>query len=490
MRSFHLVLLGALVALALVMPASSASAGGLYLFDRGARPLGRGGAFVAGVDDPNALWYNPAGIAASGNQVMGDAVLTIAFASVQRSDAEGNLMQKVDAKPLPIPIPQLGVTHRFGFKQLAFGAGIFAPNVLLVGYPRSMAGPNGTRTPTPTRYSLINLNGSLLSTLALGVAWDGLDWLSIGAALHLTGGRFKGQAALNACDGTICTFPEDPAFDAYATFDALPVYGINGVFGATLNAGGMLRLGLSVTLPYTLRGSGTLATRLPESALFDGASIEGDKMEFSMKLPTIMRIGSEIRPLKALRLEGAVVWEQWSRQESIDIKPQGVTIRNVTGVGDYQIGNVKLDRRMNDMWSLRGGFETFPPGSIVGMFLKKQHFAVRGGLAYETSAFTKKTISPLTLDSNKMIISGGLSIDLAKWLRFDTVAGYIYMTDPTTRQNEIRQPTALRPEYADASVLGNGKYKMEAFFLGGGFAAKLDTAKPERPARRRSSEEE
>jgi hypothetical protein len=58
---------------------------------------------------------------------------------------------------------------------------------------------------------------------------------------------------LNACDGTVCTFPEDPEFDAYATFDALPVFGVSGVVGLILNAGDRIRAGVSLTLPYTLR---------------------------------------------------------------------------------------------------------------------------------------------------------------------------------------------------------------------------------------------
>ena len=43
--------------------AGDAGAAGLYFSDRGVRPLGRGGAFVAGADDLGAIWYNPAGIA-------------------------------------------------------------------------------------------------------------------------------------------------------------------------------------------------------------------------------------------------------------------------------------------------------------------------------------------------------------------------------------------------------------------------------------------
>src|SRR5271154_1505254 len=51
---------------------SIAHAGGLYVPDRGVRPLGRGGAFVAGADDLGAIWYNPAGLADAGSAVLVD----------------------------------------------------------------------------------------------------------------------------------------------------------------------------------------------------------------------------------------------------------------------------------------------------------------------------------------------------------------------------------------------------------------------------------
>ncbi|MGE3672490.1 MAG: hypothetical protein AB7K71_22655, partial [Polyangiaceae bacterium] len=40
-----------------------AEAAGLYFSDRGVRPMGRAGAFIAGADDAGAIWYNPAGLA-------------------------------------------------------------------------------------------------------------------------------------------------------------------------------------------------------------------------------------------------------------------------------------------------------------------------------------------------------------------------------------------------------------------------------------------
>src|SRR5271165_7296958 len=51
----------------------TARASGLYFTDRGVRPMGRGGAFVAGADDLGAIWYNPAGLADAGNAILFDA---------------------------------------------------------------------------------------------------------------------------------------------------------------------------------------------------------------------------------------------------------------------------------------------------------------------------------------------------------------------------------------------------------------------------------
>ncbi len=44
----------------------AAHAGGFYMTDRGVRPVGRGGAFIAGADDQHAVWYNPAGLIHAG----------------------------------------------------------------------------------------------------------------------------------------------------------------------------------------------------------------------------------------------------------------------------------------------------------------------------------------------------------------------------------------------------------------------------------------
>src|ERR1700712_1399629 len=168
-----------LVALALFLPCTQVHAGGLYLFDRGARALSMGGAFIASPDDPSALWYNPAGLIESKNQVVADAVLPILIADYTRVNGDGT-QPTIKARPTPIPIPTLAFSHMLG-EKLAIGAGVMAPNVLLMNWENSVQNPvTGHRDPPPTRYSLIGLRGSVLANLTAGLAWAPIKALSFG----------------------------------------------------------------------------------------------------------------------------------------------------------------------------------------------------------------------------------------------------------------------------------------------------------------------
>ena len=77
MKRFVCIVLAASALLAAAFVPSKASAGGFYLMDRGVRAGGRGGAFVAGADDPESLYYNPAGLRYSGRQLLFDAALPL-----------------------------------------------------------------------------------------------------------------------------------------------------------------------------------------------------------------------------------------------------------------------------------------------------------------------------------------------------------------------------------------------------------------------------
>src|SRR5580693_6378193 len=80
-----------LIAAALAAP-GSARAAGLYFSDRGVRPMGRAGAYVAGADDLGAIWYNPAGLADAGTSVLID------FGYLHFTDSYSRQLQITDAQ--------------------------------------------------------------------------------------------------------------------------------------------------------------------------------------------------------------------------------------------------------------------------------------------------------------------------------------------------------------------------------------------------------
>src|SRR5450631_2805258 len=99
-----------------------AQAGGLFFSDRGVRPLGRGGAFVAGADDIGAMWYNPAGLADAGTSILVDASW-LNFTSdytrrtaVQSATGTVNIFESptVSGSTPFLPIPTHGGSYNFG----------------------------------------------------------------------------------------------------------------------------------------------------------------------------------------------------------------------------------------------------------------------------------------------------------------------------------------------------------------------------------------
>ncbi len=487
-------LLACLVAFAVVGLArpTTAHAGGFYLLDRDTRALGRGGAFVAGANDPSALWYNPAGIGFSGNQLLIDGTMTFLSVDFTRVDSGGTTLPTVTGTNAPLPIPTIAGTFDLGLRNFVFDIGIFAPNAALMRWPQSVS-VDGVMQAAPQRYSLLSMEGSLIAALAVGAAWRPIDELSIGVGVHVVYGSFAAQTALSACDGVTCSFPEDPEYDGVAQLTLNPVFTAVATLGVTYDAG-PVRFGLSVMTPYSLSGNASIQVRTPAAAAFDGAFVrtrEGNcatvsdqeiassiaagghhpcqdtRADMNLDFPWIVRAGVQLEAIDDLVLEVSFVWETWSVQNEASVRPHDVWFANALGGAlDYQVGALSIPRHMRDTFSIRLGGE-YTVDDVVQLRL--------GGY-YESGSFDDQWLQALTIDSDKLVFAGGVSVRVVDGLFLDAMIGYAHLFPRNVTNSAVPVPNPIRPPVndpdpsvrmpGDPTYVGNGSYTMTAPFFG------------------------
>jgi long-chain fatty acid transport protein len=455
-------------------------AAGLYFSDRGVRPLGRGGAFVAGADDLGAIWYNPAGIAEAGSALLTDTSFLHFTSSYQRvavvNDANGNPVTlgsnyypKVDGSSAALPLPTLAISNNFGLKDFNFAFGLMAPYTALTSYPETTVAFNGGQVSAPQRYSLVTLNGSALVVTGLWASWTPSPDIALGAGAEALVGNFDARKFVSACppQALVCA-QEQPDYDADTQLKVGPIFAPSGNVGAIARVmhtdDAELRIGASFQLPFWIDASGTTDLRLPTAAIFQNASVAGNQIEVKFNLPWIARLGIETRlgKSRATRLEVAANYEAWSMHDKIAITPAGggIKIQNLVGIPDLSVGTLTETRGFQDTFSIHaGGEHRFPIGQY--------DFELRAGVMYERSAIPASYLSVLTVDLDKVQASIGASLYLGekKNLRLDLVVANTFAfdqdVDPTSAKiyklqivnaNPVPNPTAINGGHYSASA--------------------------------------
>lgn len=462
-----------------------AQAAGLYFSDRGVRPLGRAGAFVAGADDLGAIYYNPAGLAEAGTQLLIDASwvhFTSSFtrrARITPSDPNTGepgstsylrTFEKVDGSSPVLPIPTLAGSLALS-ESLVLAVGVYAPYSAITSYPEKLA--NGQSA--PQRYSLISLDGSALGIAGAWLSYKPIPELQIGAGPTVLGGTFQSSLYFGACptDRMFCA-PESPSYDAKGRVTVGTIVSPSATFGLITTPLRSLRIGASFQLPYSVDAPAKVQTRLPQAAIFDEASIEGDSARVQFKLPWIARLGVEVRPSETTRIELAGVYERWSMHDRIDLVPDGIVLHNVALLPvDYSIGRVSMARHFQDAWSVRlGGEQRIELGGY--------RIDLRAGASYETSAVPREYLSVLTVDMDKILLALGGGLHIGKHWRFDGTAAMVFpksvdVSPEEARLTKVNPVRANEPPGGDVSING-GHYEARALVLGIGL--RYDFASP------------
>ena len=458
-----------------MLSASTAGAAGLFTADRGVRPLGRGGAFVAGADDIGAIWYNPAGLADTGTTLYIDFAW-LNFSSeytrkTQVTDANGTVRTfqypKVDGTTPFLPIPTIGGSYAFGKrKEFTVAIGVLAPYTAIASYPLTVAGQ-----PSPSRYSLVTLDGSALVVSGAYFSYKPIEEIRIGFGLQALVGTFKSRVVFSASppDRVIST-PEDPQYDSLSQLNVGPIVAPSGNFGIIAVPDKHVHVGASAQLPFLINAPATINVRLPTAAVFDKATQDGTAARVRFELPPVLRFGVEYRTdlgdESDLRVEAAYVREFWSVHDSIDVRPDNVRLFNITGFpSPFGVAPISLPRHFKDSNSFRLGGE-YSTKSLI----KANRIDIRAGASYETSAIPQEWVSPLTYDANKIILGGGASLHAGEHWRLDAVGALVLLGSTTVTPAEAQVPRVnpVQGNPTKTESINGGEYSARAIILGVG----------------------
>lgn len=464
-----------LAGLALLLSASTAGAAGLFTADRGVRPLGRGGAFVAGADDIGAIWYNPAGLADTGTTLYIDFAW-LNFSSeytrqTQVTDANGTVRTfkypQVNGTTPFLPIPTIGGSFAFGKnKEFTIALGVLAPYTAIASYPLTVAGQ-----PSPSRYSLVSLDGSALVVSGAYFAYKPIEQIRIGFGLQALVGTFKSRVVFSASPpDRVISSPEDPQYDSLSQLNVGPIVAPSGNFGIIAVPDKHVHIGASAQLPFLINAPATINVRLPTAAVFDKASQDGDKARVRFELPPVLRFGVEYRTEidddSDIRVEAAYVREFWSVHDSIDVRPENVKLFNITGFpSPFGVAPISLPRHFQDSNSFRLGGEY----STKKIFTSNR-IDIRAGASYETSAIPQEWVSPLTYDANKIILGGGASLHAGEHWRLDAVGALVLLGSTTVTPAEAQVPRVnpVQGNPTKTESINGGDYSARAIILGVG----------------------
>jgi long-chain fatty acid transport protein len=452
--------------------AVDAHAGGFYYTDRGVRPMGRGGAFVAGADDLNAAWYNPAGLAEAGSSLFLDLAWvnqTTEFTrKAQVIDGSGTVQTygypTVKGTSPFLTIPMLGGSYNFGQKkEFTVALATTAPYSSLITYPVTVDGQ-----PAASRYSAISLDGTALLRTGAYFAYKPIPQFRIGVGLEAVLGAFQSTLMFGAAPpDRLVSAPEDPNYDTLSQLKGGPIFAPTGSLGVQVIPEKHIAFGLSGQLPTTISTNAAVKVRLPNAAPFDKAYQEGDQANVRMKLPAVLRVGAEFRQDMsqdmALRVELAYVREFWSAHESIDIRSENIKLYNLTGFpSPFGVAPISLPRNFQDSNSFRLGGEL---RTMAG----STPISLRLGGSYDTSAIPLAYVSPLTTDADKIVVTAGAGVHLLESkLRIDMHIAKPFAPDLFVPPGEAKVPRVnpVQGNPTQSEAINGGNYVVSTLIIG------------------------
>ena len=358
----------------LILPGASLAANPI----EGAKAAAMGGAFVAVADDPSAIAHNPAGLTKLKGTHLYNGISLVNLSSEYESP-EGR--SQTTAFQLFFP-PHAFLTSDLGFKDLAFGLGIYSPFGI------------GGRKWSDTGFTRYASTEGLIATVNLNptIAWRVLPQLSLGAGLDIL---YSSNQMARMVDQSLFAFR-----DAKLSFKGSGI-GVGGNFGMLLFPEGKLSFALAYRSRIRLKQRGSLACEAiapPLQPLF-GGGVFRTKASTVMEFPHIFSWGAAYRPTPRVTLSLEVNWFLWSvlNRASLNLK---------TEVPAAHFTNMPLAFDWRNSLLIMAGVD----------YKVSDRFSLRGGYVYQQATVPGHTLNPGDPDADQHYISLGFGYRAGKWV--------------------------------------------------------------------------
>ncbi len=450
--------------LSLLVLTGLAQGSGFYTSDHGNRAVGRAGAFVAGADNLEAQFYNPAALTRlQGPQLRLNLAAVDQFIEFDSIDGAA-----VENEALPFLIPALAFGAPLG-DRAAFAFGFYTPHAPTFSYP-----VNGAQ-----RYALIE--ASVLETsLGPSFAFQATDWLSVGVGvawkvLGVTQELALGTeiGATNSNDGLFYSINVDHMSTRLEVWD---YFTISGNAGLLITPNERIAIGVSYNPPISYEATGSVVADFSENYLYNEGFIANETatdeaITLPVTLPQAVRFGVQVSPSEALDVEIDVVWHDWSIMEEllvtdVELGFDLLDSAYLQGQGvECSVDDCHLEA--TDDIPLPTGYRDTISIRLGGEYQIDDRFTARAGALYESSAVPPETLSVNLVDGAKVGYSlGGSARPGAKWgIDFAWAQSFLFPQTITDSQfKEIRifidaADITAPPVIGEGPAVGNGDYR-------------------------------
>lgn len=384
--NLRLSVLGATLVTAVAGPALAD--GGYFAGSKGARVVGRGGAFVVKADDAMASALNPAGLARlEGTGVQVGNRFSHHGQSYERQPTldwarGGSVPPYVEfdevnnGKPWMLLDPLLGVTTDLGLDDFGFAFLAYAPpGVRQQDFPADGG----------QRYMLVSRQGEILN-YGLSASWKYKDLFGVGATFQWL--YLRSLDIQIVIDGSPLLAPANPVNSTYDILSSITVsdpFTPQAILGAWVSPTPWLQFAVSgQVIPTSWKAKGTLevdAPMLDENPILVRGQEGVDPVDdITMELPLPMTGRAGVRYVgleqgkERFDIEFDVVYETWSRVDHLTIDSDDMYAKMLGQ--DISIGTIEVEKQWRDTlgFHLGGDYMVLP-----------ELLALRAGTYYETA---------------------------------------------------------------------------------------------------------